>query len=288
MNRRFRHLRGLITTAIVEEDVFGLRDLNLATLERSNLVTSRTPGRRAFNFVRSDQKVRAFMNWLEDQIRSGILVDVTAQNIPIGVSVEPSWTNRFVLDAYRRGVARARGQLIQAGFEVPTLDATGGINASISLPVHTDRLGLLFTRVFNELKGVTDAMDQLIARTLAEGLASGLSPRTLARELNHIISGQGGSLALRDSLGRFIPANRRAQILARTEIIRAHAEAQLQEFSNWEGVGVIVEAEWITAGDNRVCQQCANLEGSIFSIEEARGKLPLHPQCRCAWIPTRV
>ncbi len=109
-----------------------------------------------------------------------------------------------------------------------------------------------------------------------------------ARKLNAVIKGAGGDLSLIDILGRFMPAERRAQILARTEIIRAHAEGQLQEFENWKVLQVNVKAEWITAGDNRVCPQCADLEGSIFTIEVARGMIPLHAQCRCAWIPFNV
>ena len=44
-------------------------------------------------------------------------------------------------------------------------------------------------------------------------------------------------------------------------------------------------AEWSTAGDDRVCPLCGPLEGSVMTVKEARGLLPRHPNCRCAWIP---
>jgi SPP1 gp7 family putative phage head morphogenesis protein len=94
-----------------------------------------------------------------------------------------------------------------------------------------------------------------------------------------------GDLALTDTLGRFIPATRRAMMLARTEIIRAYAEATLQEFRNWGVEGVSAKAEWSTAGDDRVCPKCAPMEGRIFTLDEASGLIPFHPNCRCAWIP---
>lgn len=277
MDRRFRMLRGLIRRAIVDEDVFGLKDVvGVATLQR-------TPGRRRFAFRTSSEKVSAFMEWLRRQVENDILQVTNIQQV--GQAVDAAWTNQYISDSYRRGVARARSQLRQAGFDVPSLVETGGIEASMSAPFHVDRLGLLFTRTFNELKGITDAMDQQISRVLSQGIADGLNPKTLAKQLNAVIRGGGADLGITDTLGRYISAERRAQILARTEIIRAHAEAQLQEFENWQVEGVTVEAEWITAGDNRVCEQCANLEGSVFTIEQAHGMLPLHPSCRCAWLP---
>lgn len=280
--KRFRELRGVIRRAVVFEDVFGL------------FITSQlsTPGRKAFAFRRDPAKVTQFMAWLRRQVSRGLLVVNIggAENIQqVGEAVENAWTNKYILDAYGRGVSRARGQLIRAGFDVPSLDATGGLQASLSAPIHADRLGLLYTRTFNELKGITDAMDQLISRVLTQGIAEGTNPRTLARRLNAVISGRGvGDLGLTDSLGRFIPAERRAQMLARTEIIRAHAEAQLQEFENWKLENVQVMAEWITAGDNRVCAQCEALEvGGPYNLEKARGMLPAHVSCRCAWAPFR-
>jgi len=279
MNKRFRALTRLITKAIVTEDVFGLRDSGVTIT-----ILQDTPGFRRFAFRTKSEKVSAFMEWLNRQIQNDILQvrDITQ----VGSGINAAWTNKFIDDSYRRGVTRARQQMTSGGFEgVPPLSQTGGISAAMSGPLHLDRVGLLYTRAFNELKGITNAMDQAISRVLSQGMADGLNPTVIARNLNHVISGKGGSLAVRDSLGRFIPAQRRATILARTEIIRAHAEAQLQEFENWNVEGVNVKAEWITAGDNRVCQQCANLEGSVFTIDQARGMLPLHAQCRCAWLP---
>jgi len=282
MTKRFRHLRGLIWRAIVEEDVFGL--LNPS---EQDITVLQTPGFRRFAFPRSSEKVSQFMAWLQQQVDGGILQ--VSQFTQVGQAVEAAWTNVYIQDSYRRGVARARSQLRRGGFEgIPTIEETGGIGVSMANPFHIDRVGLLYTRTFNELKGITDAMSQHISRVLSQGIADGLHPRTLARQLNGVIRGTGGDLGLRDALGRFIPAERRAIILARTEIVRAHSEAQLQEFANWGVENVHVKAEWITAGDNRVCNQCANLEGSVFTIEQARGMLPLHAQCRCAWLPWKT
>ena len=284
MLKRFAKLRALITKAIVEEDVFGLNE--------ATIITFQTPGIRRFQFLRSAEKVNAFMEWLRTEINNEILQ--VSQFSQVGTGIEAAWSNQYISDSYRRGVNRARVQLRQGKFGVPTMDESGGLDLSLSSPFHVDRLGLLYSRTFNELRGITNAMDQTISRVLTLGIADGSNPKVIARMLNHAIKGSGSTLDLPISyinprtkrlVQYTMPAERRAVIMARTEIIRAHAEAQLQEYKNWGVEGVTVKAEWITAGDNRVCNQCADLEGSVFTIEEATNKIPLHAQCRCAWIP---
>lgn len=277
MGRRFDRIRSEIWKAVVTEDVFGLRP---GTEVR--ITVQQTPGRRRFAFRRSSEKVALFMDWLRKRTQDEVLdvSDITQ----VGTGIEAAWSNKFINRGYGQGVVRARQQIVQAGAAVPTLAETGGLSAVMAAPVHADRVGLLYTRLFTDLKGITDAMDSQISRVLSEGMSAGRNPRTIARRLNAVIERNGASLDVQDTLGRFIPAKRRAKILARTEIIRAHAEAQLQEFENWKVSGVSAKAEWVTAGFN-VCPLCLPKEGKTFPIEEARGMIPFHPQCRCAWIP---
>lgn len=81
--------------------------------------------------------------------------------------------------------------MIKAGYDVPDIESTGGINASMMAPFHIDRLGLLFTRVFSDLKGITSAMDAQISRILAQGIVDGDGPALLARKLVSTINGTG-------------------------------------------------------------------------------------------------
>ncbi len=246
MNKRFNDLIAVIRKAIVEDDCFGLLPQTYAPVLSS-------PGREAFNFPRTADKLRAFMDWLNGEIEKGILE--TAQYQRIGSSVEPAWTNLYVQDSYKRGVLRARSELRKAGYGVPpSSDVFGGIEAILGTPFHIDRVGVLYTRVFSDLKGITATMDTQISRILAQGLVDGDHPRVLARKIVATINGKGaGELGIRDSLGRFIPAKRRAAMLARTEVIRAHHAANIQEYKNWDIPGVEVVAEFVTAGDERVC-----------------------------------
>lgn len=285
--KRFRRLRGVILNAIVGKDVFGISGGN-SGLQGNVLAINQGPGPRsqAFDFPRTDRKVSEFMEWLEQQIDEEIL-EVTDRR-RIGQSIDQTWQNVYIEDTYKRGVQRATYEMDRAGWDIESIQARGGIGTVLSQPAHADRLGVLYTRAFNELKGITDAMDQQISRVLAQGLADGDGPRLLARKLNSTISGKGlGDLGIRDQLGRFIPAERRAEILARTETIRAHHQGMIQTYKNWGAEGVKVKAELRTAGDQRVCPECDMLEGQFFTLKEAENLIPVHPQCRCIALPAR-
>lgn len=276
MMLRFARIKQAIRKAIVEQDVFGLKPAVYADI----------PGKKAFAFTRTDDKVLAFMDWLREQTNKDLLqLGFMSQS---GQAINQAWMNTYIEDSYKRGVQRARYELKKAGYDVPTLEATGGIGASLATPFHADRLGVLYTRAFNELKGITENMNTQISRVLTEGMMNGDGPAVIARKLQAVISGGGADLGITNSLGRFIPAERRARMLARTEMIRAHHMATIQEYKNWGLEGVKVQAEWSTAGDGRVCEKCSSLEGKVYDLNVIEGMIPAHPNCRCLALPLLV
>lgn len=279
MDRRFDDICKAIIVGVYKNDCFGLNRTNIHTLQAG------PPGQEAFAFARSQAKLAAFMEWLQKQVDAGILT--TKDLYQIGTSVDAVWMNKYLLDSYRRGVERARYEMSGVGVSIPSLSEIGGVMAAINGNVfHVDRLGLIYTRVFEDLKGITNAMDAQISRVLAQGLADGDGPRLLARKLVATINGTNmGDLGITDTLGRFIPAKRRAEMLARTEVIRAHHLASIQEYRNFGVLDIKVMGEWRTAGDDRVCEKCASLEKRIFTLDEIEPMIPLHPNCRCIALP---
>lgn len=289
MASRFIAIRGAIRQAIIDEDILGLVNPAEIVSEQPMVMASpplSTPGPRAFEFQRSGEKIASFMDWLKRQEQRGVLQ--ISEFSQVGTGIEGAWTNKYIQSSYQQGVKRARQELNKADFNVPTIEESGGIASVFNQPFHVDRVGLLFTRTFEDLKGTTDAMNTQIARVLSEGMAEGLNPNTIARQLTKTISGPVEGLGITDTLGRFIPAQRRAKILARTEVIRAHHKATIQEYRNFAVAGVQVIAEFRTAGDDRVCVECNSLEGERFTLDQAEGIIPVHPQCRCIFIPIPV
>ena len=275
-NARYDRFVSTVVAAIVQQDVFGL---NRPTTYNQNL-----PPSQAFAFRTDPQKVEAFLAWIQTLIDQQLL---TVRSVPgIGTTLDARWTDMYIEDSYKRGVIRARSEMRKAGMTgVPTIDQTGGIAAVMAAPAHIDRVGILFIRTFEELKGINSQMATQISRVLSQGLIDGDDGRTLARKLRRTITGMGEDLGITDSLGRFIPAKRKAEIMTRTEIIRAHHRGMIQEYRNWGLEGVSVQAEFRTAQDNRVCPKCDALHGNVFSLDEAENLIPVHPQCRCIVLP---
>lgn len=229
-----------------EADAFGLRT-----------------NRGDFEFTRTADKVGAFMGWLKEQeIEQGLTV---RQGAPLSRAAEQAWTSTYVESSYVRGLNQASARLRQAGATVEQR----WVEAAFRRPIHADRLGIAYTRTFTELQGITATMDRQISRVLAEGLAGGAGPADIARAINNRV----------DKIGIT-----RARMLARTEVINAHADATLNTYVEAGLEGVDVVAEWLTAND--ACPECVALEQEgPYSIEQARGMIPRHPNCKCAWAP---
>jgi SPP1 gp7 family putative phage head morphogenesis protein len=223
---------------------------------------------RRFAYNNPSDKVNSFMKWLETQVTNEVL-DQTDPN------ARHSWFHQYIKDAYQRGVLRARAQMRNGKFTPPPLVDT------FSDPRHLERLTLLYARAYNELKGITDETVKIASRELLDALASGANSREIAKRIDRAILGK--PTILTNAKGP--SPESKADLLARTEIIRAHAEAQLQEFKNWGVEGVTVMAEFITAGDARVCSRCNSYNRDVHTLEEARGIIPIHPRCRCIWVP---
>lgn len=215
-----------------------------------------------FEFTRSSQKSEAFMTWLRKQAETDVLG--IRVGTPMERAAQESWMNVYIESSYQRGLNRAGTQLRKAG---ATVDDSW-LTTAFRRPIHADRVGMIFTRTFSDLKGITSAMDTQISRILAKGLIDGSGPEGIARAINERV----------DAIGIT-----RARTLARTEVISAHAEGTLNGFEEAGVAGVDVEAEFVTGAG--ACPQCSALEGNTYTISEARGLLPVHPNCRCAWIP---
>lgn len=232
------------------------------------LVVLARPQPREFQFRTDAGKIRAFRDWLKEQVAAKVLRPVDPK--------DPSkpWTAPYIESAYKRGVvnAYARTKASQSLKDKSFFDKSQAefIKTAFGQPETTSKLELLSTRTFEDLVGITDAMAQKLNRILADGMVEGLGPRDVARNMMDEIDGL---------------TDKRALVLARTEIIHAHAEGQLDGMTELGVEEVGVEAEWATAGDDRVCPECEAMEGETFPIDEAHGLIPLHPNCRCTWVP---
>lgn len=223
-----------------------------------------------YDFPVDAGKVEAFMDWLRRAADDGVLQ--IYQRSGQRITSRGEFQNIYVRRAYSAGLSQAEAAMQRLGTALPA-----GIETLLNQPIHIDALQMMYTRNFEELRGITDQMSQQIARTLTDGMVRGVGPREMARRIAADIQKIGIN---------------RATILARTEVIRAHAEASLNRY---EQVGIQVlmpHVEFANAGDKKVCEKCKGLETvdnglgrGVFTIAQARGVIPVHPLCRCAWLP---
>lgn len=209
-------------------------------------------------------EIARFREWLDRMIAEQVLEVV--EGTPMQMAADKHWMNLYITSAYQKGLQHAASQIRKGGGEV----SDHWVDSAFLRPIHADRVGLIHTRAYNELKGVTDAMASRLSDILAQGIAEGVGPMVIARRIADQI----------DSIGI-----NRARRIARTEVIRAHAEATLNTYEEAGIEGVTVQVEFTATMDNRVCPKCAELNGKIFTIKESRGVIPVHPNCRCAWLP---
>jgi len=71
-------------------------------------------------------------------------------------------------------------------------------------------------------------------------------------------------------------------------VSRAHHRALVKTYELYQVRGVYVLAEILTARDDRVCSICASLEGEIYTLDQVRDLIPLHPLCRCMILPVAM
>lgn len=237
---------------IVTQDVFGLD-------RQSHFVRNED-----WSFKTDEGKAKEFEDWLKNEVETEFAGD---------------WWKAYITDGYIKGFGRVFDDLKKYGIEPdPSLSNVyigskeDFLKTSFAQAVTKAKLDLIMERTLGDLKGMTGDMEHKLKRAIIDGLIAGKNPRDIARDITKQVE----------------VSRRRAETIARTEIIRAHAEGQIDSFEKLGGKRLKVLAEWLTAGDDRVCQQCADQEGKTFELEDARNRIPLHPNCRCCWIPANV
>lgn len=273
MNKRFEALKRDIRISIVDRDCFGIQPREMI------VVMAATPA-RAFEFQRTEAKIAGFMAWLEEQERLGILEQIYRPGLR--PSVGAAWTDLYIDTAYRQGIRRGGQELRRAGYPVPDWEAIpGGIGAIMSQPIHADRIAVIYSRTFEDLKSVTQFTNAQIRRQIADGLTSGLArglaegknPKVIARELYKDVANRV------DKIGKV-----RARMIARTEIIRAHHVASIQEYRRAEAEGITIMVEWLTGANP--CGLCADMAaGGPYTLDKIEGMIPVHPNCTCCTRP---
>lgn len=128
---------------------------------------------------------------------------------------------------------------------------------------------------FELIRNVNNDLREQIRETIFQAVAEGEGYLATMRRLRELPLEPINGISLRT----------RAEMIARTETMRAIHTGTLQSYANY-GVDKV---EINTSHDGLVCNYCLDLEdGNPYSLSEAQRLLPAHPNCRCnysAYIP---
>ena len=231
-----------------------------------------------WRFLTSPEKVKAFQEWLKTQM----------QQIIRSEDDEELW-RAYIEQGFRKGAGRAFDDVRQSelkkrrpelftpeaqregmGFFAGTRDEF--LRQSFARPVSVERVKLLAGRAFDDLENITSDMAAKMTRALTDGLIEGKHSLEVASDLAEQVD----------------LTYSRAELIARTELTRAHAQGQLQAMEEMGVAEVGVAVEWAPANDDAVCSKCEPLEGVVLSLAEAQNLLPRHPRCRCVFLPANT
>lgn len=283
-NGAFRRLINVVSNLVVTEDAFGLNKGaakaiggipgRVASLPINNELSLLPTTNKRWAYKTNEEAADEFEKWLKQQVRKELLSEAEALR----------W-RRYIARGFEKGanralveVSRGEGKGAKAKrFIDPTrsLDFAEGqreafLRTTLQKSTAVEKLRLLQSSALSEVRGLTDTMLVQGRRIVVDSLVRNLSPRETAARLAKVLKVSQG----------------RARTIANTELVRAHAEGQLEamEALGVERVGVAVE--WSSLAS--ACPLCKPLDGVVLKTAEAKGMLPRHPNCRCAWTLANV
>lgn len=164
-------------------------------------------------------------------------------------------TNDAAETGYRQGTKYAELALDRVGISSKIGDG----------PVDWRVIDVLKARNLTALKGISDEMNKAIVRSLTEGINNGEGVIKLRDRLVTEVEGIGYD---------------RARKMAHYETMYASNEGVKLRYTQHG----IRRVQALAAGHANTCEECAALDGQIFDIDKAP-TFPLHPFCRCTWLP---
>lgn len=194
-------------------------------------------------------------------------------------ALHSNWSDRYIDDAYSRGRANAYRniglELNEPSFDFQLFPSSGWI-----LPTANEHLDLIRIRTREYIATLFGDIKSQLKQAFTQVLTGTVDPTPFGEIFDRAIT--------------------KAKTLVNTEVIFAHAEGQLDGFADLgvKRIGVVPEwvrlstpvandVQWETQGDDKVCPECSAMEGQVFTIEDARGLIPAHNNCRCSWVALR-
>ncbi|MDB5177498.1 MAG: phage head morphosis protein family [Candidatus Saccharibacteria bacterium] len=238
-----------------------------AELKRRVSATLKEMGEPQSSARSADEKLRAF---------EAVLISVIDRTL---YQAGGAWATRYVTMAWDRGTNHAATAMKQT---VAQKREAYEVQAQL---------------LRKDLEGLSLTIEQSAVRLASVGFSRNLKSLAVSRDLGHLID---------------TAIKKRGTLIIAHHVVSSHAEATLDaaetlgiefvrrvpEWKPKDAPKVLTDAapgpvrlndsraryvKWVTAGDDRVCPTCAQMEDEILKISDARRMIPVHPNCRCSW-----
>ena len=249
MRSRFRRMNSLIRRSIIQQDAFVIRKSADTGPQAGDLA------QEGQFFGPDEVAVAAFEGY--------VLLNATKVILETGADESTVYWAVAMERVYAQGVRQAVASVPDsplAPFEI------------LRFPTTKEAIDILKARQLELLKNVTTDMAANLRGIVAEGLRTGTTRTVLADRISKSINGISFT---------------RAQAIAATEITNGYAEATLNTLDSLgvKTVRALVEFTLNVTGFGPPCPLCIALAGQVFTIEGARGIIPVHVRCQCGWVP---
>lgn len=225
-----------------------------------------------------------------DQAAASIVTEPAG---PAQVSRGRHWTGTHVRQAYQKGLRQAARALRTAGYDTATVETA----TDPRMDAHREAKAREYHTAYYETEDAVATLRKFLSRDVKTGLQERQSMAAIAATMNETVQsrGENASNALANTV--VVETINEARLtsfeLAGVEQVGVQVEgatdAPAETVTNRARVNAAGEVEWETAGDRRVCPDCAALEGVTLKIADIRDspqfRPPLHPSCRCVLSP---
>lgn len=182
---------------------------------------------------------------------------------------------RYLTEVSAPSWAKATRPLVQQAAERGTAVIAADVGISFNL-LHPHVVKFASEETAFLVKGITSTTRDAVANALAAGIEAGKSSGEIARAVAEA--------------GAFAPS--RAKLIARTESTRTYNGGPTKSLQSYaKASGRRFTKTWATAGDDRVRDEHASMNGETVGIGEkfSNGReFPDEPNCRCAVIHNEV
>ncbi|MFA5313037.1 MAG: minor capsid protein [Methanomassiliicoccales archaeon] len=168
---------------------------------------------------------------------------------------------KWINDTWVRSDLRSQKLIRAAGGKITvsaSLGPTGVLPEDVRKAVEIN--------VQNNIDSLSADVKKKLTASIIDGMKEGEGPRVIAKRISEEIGMERS----------------RAQLIARTETMNAYRSGSSAQYEKYG----IQEEKWLTAHDDRTCDECAAHDGAVYPVgQRPRVHGGTDIQCRCIGLP---